>query len=272
MQVKRISKDRLVFETAKAISAILEKEQDKDVLLMLAGGSAFEVYNAILPQWLSNHVTIAMTDDRFSREMDINNTHLLQATDFYNESIHADTYFISTEVWNEQTPEELAKRFECGLRKWREEFPKGVVVAIFGMGEDGHTAGMIPGNGKSDGKEKTFLELFEKNEKWVVGYSTPNNEHHDRVTITMPFIRKHVDHAVAFISGEKKRPALERLLAEKGGLAETPARILHELKNVDIFTDIIQKYGIKKSFDEENATEQDERCAGGSAGKDFRND
>jgi 6-phosphogluconolactonase/glucosamine-6-phosphate isomerase/deaminase len=163
--------------------------------------------------------------------MDVNNAHILQATDFYNESINADAYFISTEVWNEQTPEELAKRFEYGLRKWREEFPKGVVIAVFGMGEDGHTAGMIPG-------DKTFSELFEKTEKWVVGYSTPNNEYHERVTITMPFIRKYVDHAVAFISGEKKRPALERLLAEKGGLAETPARILSELKNVDIFTDI----------------------------------
>jgi 6-phosphogluconolactonase/glucosamine-6-phosphate isomerase/deaminase len=238
MQVKRISKDRLVFETAKAISAILEKEQDKDILLMLAGGSAFEVYNAILPQWLSNRVTIAMTDDRFSHEMDINNAHILQATDFYNESVNADAYFISTEVWNEQTQEELAKRFEYGLRKWREEFPRGVVVAVFGMGEDGHTAGMIPGGGKSDGKEKAFPELFEETEKWVVGYSTLNNEHRDRVTITMSFIRKYVNHAVAFISGEKKHPALERLLAEKGSLAETPARILRELENADIFTDI----------------------------------
>jgi 6-phosphogluconolactonase/glucosamine-6-phosphate isomerase/deaminase len=230
MNIKRIPKERLAFETAKAISAILEKEQGKDTLLMLAGGSAFAVYDAILPQWLSNHVTIVMTDDRFSREMDINNSHLLQATDFYNESINADAYYISTEVWNEQTPEELAKRFEYGLRQWRKEFPDGVVVAVFGMGGDGHIAGMIP--------SENFLELFENKEKWVVGYSTPNNEYHERITITMPFIRKHVDYVVAFISGEKKRIAFERLIAEEGSLEETPARILRELKNVEVFTDL----------------------------------
>jgi 6-phosphogluconolactonase/glucosamine-6-phosphate isomerase/deaminase len=239
MHINRITKDRLVFETAKAISTILEKEQGKDILLMLAGGSAFAVYDAILPQWLSNHITVAMTDDRFSHEMDINNSHLLQATDFYNEIINADAYYISTEIWNEQNPEELAKRFEYGLRQWREEFPKGVVIAVFGMGEDGHTAGMIPGDGKSSGKEFSFAELFENTDKWVLGYSTPNNEYHERVTITMPFIRKYVNHAVAFISGEKKRRAFEKLIAEKGDLAETPARILRELKNVEIFTDIV---------------------------------
>jgi 6-phosphogluconolactonase/glucosamine-6-phosphate isomerase/deaminase len=233
MKVNKISNDRLIFETAKAISAILEKEQGKDILLMLSGGSAFAVYDAISPQWLSDHVTLAMVDDRFSRELDINNSHLLQATDFYNESINADAYFISTEVWNEQTPEELAKRFEHGLRQWRKEFPKGVVIAVFGMGEDGHTAGMIPD------EDYVFTELFENTGKWVVGYSTQNNEYHERVTITMPFIREQVNHTVVFISGEKKRVAFDRLVAENGNLEETPARILCELKNVEIFTDIV---------------------------------
>lgn len=245
MHINRITKERLVFETAKAVSAVLEKEQDKDILLLLAGGSSFAVYDAILPQWLSNHITLAMTDDRFSQELDINNSHTLQATDFYNECINADAYYISTEVWNEQKPEELAKRFEYGLRQWREEFPDGAVVAVFGMGQDGHTAGMIPGGGtsvgKSDGKEQTFSELFENPEKLVAGYSTPNNEYHERTTITMPFIRKYIDHAVAFISGENKRAAFDRLLAEKGSLEETPVRILRELKNVEIFTDIAEK-------------------------------
>lgn len=248
MHINRISNDRLVFETAKMISAILEKEQDKNILLMLAGGSSFSVYDAILPKCLSDHITLAMTDDRFSHEMDINNSHILQATDFYNESVNADAYYISTEVWDERKPEELAKRFERGLRKWREEFPDGVVVAVFGMGDDGHTAGMIPSGsvfvGKSDDKEQTFSELFENPEKWVAGYSTPNNEYHERITITMSFIRKYVNYAVAFISGEKKRFALDRLLAEKGSVDKTPARILRELKNVEIFTDMAENQKI----------------------------
>lgn len=238
MRINKISNERLVFETAKAISAILEKQQDKDVLLMLSGGSAMAVYNSIKPQWLSDHVTITMTDDRFSHEMDINNSHLLQATDFYNESINADAYFISTEVWNEQSPEELADRFEYGLKQWRTEFPRGVVVAVLGMGEDGHTAGIIPGTSKIGGQQASFTNLFENPGKWVVGYSTLNNEYHERVTITLPFIRKYIDYAVAFISGEKKREAFDRLLSESGSLEATPIRILRELKNVEIFTNL----------------------------------
>jgi 6-phosphogluconolactonase/glucosamine-6-phosphate isomerase/deaminase len=235
MRLNRIKTERLTFETAKKISELLEQAQGKNILLMLSGGSSLAVYDAIMPQWLSDHVTLVMTDDRFSREMNINNTHLLQATDFYNEAINADAYFISTEVWNERTPEELAKRFEYGLRQWREEFPDGVVIAVFGMGEDGHVAGMIPD------RDQTFADLFQNPGKWVTGYSTPNNEHHERVTITMPFIIKYVDHAVAYISGEKKRAALDRLLAEKGSLAETPVRVLRELKDAEVFTDIAEK-------------------------------
>lgn len=242
MKINRIKKERLVFETAKAISEILEKEQGKEILLMLAGGSSFAVYDAILPQWLSDHVTLAMTDDRFSREMDINNSHILQSTDFYNEAINADAFFISSEVWNEEKPEQLAQRFEFGLKKWREEFPDGVVVAVFGMGEDGHTCGMIPGPGiENENAKKNFNELFIDTDKWAQGYFTPNNEHHQRVSITMPFIRKYVNHAVAFISGEKKRQAFEKLTAKQGKLEETPARIMHEIKDMQIFTDIAEK-------------------------------
>lgn len=233
MHINRFPTDRLAYETAQKISAILEREQDKDTLLLLAGGSAFAVYDSILPQYLSDYVTIAMTDDRFSRDLNINNSHLLQATDFYNECINNDVYYISSEVWNEEKPEELATRFEYGLRKWREEFPEGVVIAVFGVGEDGHTCGIIP-----EKNATLFGERFENPEKWVIGYTAPHNQYHERITITLPFIRKNVDYAVAFISGEKKRVALNKLLAEQGNLTETPARILRELKNVEIFTDI----------------------------------
>jgi 6-phosphogluconolactonase/glucosamine-6-phosphate isomerase/deaminase len=230
MKINRLPPERLAFETARKISAILEDYQDNDVLLLLAGGSAFAMYDAISPQFISNTVTMAMTDDRFSQEMDVNNTHLLQATDFYNEAINNDAYFISTEVWQEEKPEELAARFEAGLRKWRAEFPKGKVVAVFGLGPDGHTCGMIP--------DKSFEKNFQDTEKWVVGYTTENNEYHERITITPAFIKQFVDRAVVYISGEKKREALDKLLASEGNLAETPARILCELKNVELFTDI----------------------------------
>ncbi len=238
MKINRFGAARLSFETAKKISAVLEQEQGKDILLLLAGGSAFAVYDAILPQWLSSYVTIAMTDDRFSHELDINNSHILQATDFYNECINNDVYFISTEVWGEEKPEDLAVRFEHGLRKWREEFPSGVVIGVFGVGEDGHTCGIIPEANKSATSKKLFTERFENTDKWVVGYTTERNQYRERITITNTFIKENVDHAVVYVSGEKKRKAIEKLVAASGEVSQTPARVLREFKDVEIFTDI----------------------------------
>jgi len=43
---------------------------------------------------------------------------------------------------------------------------------------------------------------------------------------------------VVFMVGEEKRNALERVLAEEGMLAETPARIVREMRDATIFTDI----------------------------------
>jgi len=49
-----------------------------------------------------------------------------------------------------------------------------------------------------------------------------------------------VDHAVVYVVGEEKRATFERVLAENGALAETPARIIREMKDVRLFTDTIE--------------------------------
>ncbi len=222
------------FQAAQKISDLLAQYPDTPVLLLLAGGSSFKIYDAIRPEVLSDHITVAMTDDRFSMDMDVNNFTQLQSTFFYNEAIDAGLYTISTEVWNEENPEALAGRFATGIAGWRNDFPNGVVIAIFGIGTDGHICGMIPGEEKA-----VFKERFVDTKQWVVGYTTEYNEHKERITITMPFIRSEVKHAVVYTVGESKREALQKVLAPTGNLHETPARIIRELPDTYLFTDLV---------------------------------
>lgn len=226
--------EHLAFKTAAKISDLIEAHRGEPILLLLCGGSSMKVYDAIRPEGLSDLVTVAVTDDRFSRDMDVNNFHLLQASGFYSEIIDSNAFAISTEVFDEERPEQLADRLEHGLRTWRKDFPEGIVIATFGIGEDGHTCGMMP-----DFDKAGFKARFVDTDKWVVGYNTPANQYHERITITVPFIRSQVNHAVIYASGEAKRPALQRLLSPIGNLHETPARILREVKDVYLFTDVV---------------------------------
>jgi len=73
---------------------------------------------------------------------------------------------------------------------------------------------------------------------WLGGYDAKErNEYPQRATITLPFLRE-IDHSVMYMVGMEKKDALSRMLNAKGMLFETPARIVHEMKEVHIFTDI----------------------------------
>ena len=232
MKIVTDSKEKVGLYAAAKISELIEQYAGQPLLLLLCGGSSFGIYDSIRPEALSSEVTIAMTDDRFDHDVTINNFHQLQATDFYNEAINAQCFVISTEVWAEANPQELAERFEKGLRAWRKEFPEGKVIATFGVGPDGHTGGIMPNT-----KVAEFTKNFEDTKNWVVGYFAPNTTYCERVTITFPFIRSQIDHAVIYAVGDAKQAALSRLTASEGTLHETPARILLELKDATLFTD-----------------------------------
>ena len=143
---------------------------------------------------------------------------------------------IDTRIKENETQDDLAHRFEEGLKSWIETHANGVVIATMGVGKDGHTAGIMP----YPENPALFRSLFEDEEKWVVAHDAGDkNPHSLRVTVTLPFLRM-VDHAVVYVVGEEKRATFERVLAENGALAETPARIIREMKDVRLFTDTIE--------------------------------
>lgn len=229
------------------INDILSTHIDKPILLMLGGGSSRDVLPYINPEYLMPEVTVTVTDERFTDDMGENNFDVLQTTEFYQNLTSADAYCINTSVvGGEVAYEEYgasegaaihAAMFEKHIRDWMNDFKTGIIVGLFGMGADGHAAGVIPGIYDSTEFANRFLgehdtavvELDEKD---------PNSQLFPfRVTTTLSFMKK-VHYPVFHIKGENKRDALERALDPDTKLSDIPARIMLDMNPSVIFTDI----------------------------------
>jgi 6-phosphogluconolactonase/glucosamine-6-phosphate isomerase/deaminase len=227
-------------EAAKYVSDLLAQYVGRPTLFLCAGGSSFDVYDLINPEYLSPDLTVTMTDDRFSEELDVNNFAILQSTRFYSHLIEADAFCINTQPNEGEQLEEYRARFEKNIREWKQDFPKGMIVALYGMGPDGHTGGMIPNVYSED----TFNAEFNTEDRLVgtfdavtvgKGDSTPFPL---RISTTIPFMKNWIDHAVYYITGDNKKEALQKALEGADPFYKTPATVMNHLKDVIVFTNI----------------------------------
>lgn len=212
---------------------LFEQNKDTPLLFLVSGGSAFSLLeNLPLPDEAKN-ITITVLDERADASLDINNFSQLEKTTFFLQAYKKGATFISTKRNNEETWDEVSIRFEERLRNWREDNPTGLIVATLGMGPDGHTSGIMP----FPEDRELFEKLFNK-ESWIKMYdATGKNPYPIRITTTLTFL-KEIDYAIVFITGENKREAYTKFLTKEGDIAETPIRIVKEMKKADIFTDI----------------------------------
>lgn len=226
----------------KYISELLRQFIDKPILLLLAGGSSVQVLEHISSEYLSDQLTVTVTDDRFSEELDENNFAILQSTSFYNDLIQVDAFCIDTQVLSGEALEGYRARFEKNIREWKKDFPTGKIIALYGMGTDGHTAGMIPGILDKE----SFDAEFNTEDRLVGSIDATKTEQKDRaffrITTTLPFMKKWVDHSIFYITGENKKPALVKALKKDGDQREDyfelPAKVISEMKDAVVFTDI----------------------------------
>jgi len=233
---KSVSRESVIRKAINQLNVCLKDAKKKPILLMLSGGSALELLAGIEMRYMGRHVTITVLDERYSKDPAVNNFSQVAETDFYKNAERKGIDYIDTRVHYGITLHGLARKFERGLKRWRKKYPSGSVIAIQGIGEDGHTAGILP----YPEDPKKFNKLFDKNERWVVGYyvSKEKSEYTRRITVTFPFLREHVDCTIVYVTGSRKRGALRRVFAKRGSLKRTPARIVHEMHNVFLFTDI----------------------------------
>lgn len=94
-------------------------------------------------------------------------------------------------------------------------------LGFFGIGADGHTAGMLPGSPAITTTE------------YAAGYDAGKFQ---RLTMTIPAIA-HLDEAVAYAVGDSKWPVIDELATQSIEPAKQPAQALKLVHTLTIFND-----------------------------------
>ena len=197
---------------------------------MLSGGSAFTILDFVPATVLGPHVTVTALDERYSTDPQVNNFAQLEQTNFYKTCIEQGVNFISTKVLAGESLEALCDRFDCALLTWKQQNRGGVVIATMGIGADGHTAGIFPGE----------YEVDFNGDAWAVGYSVPKevNKYTDRVTVTNTFLREQVDVVVVYAVGNDKYRLVQEIKSDSFLIHEIPAIIIKDMPASTVFTDL----------------------------------
>jgi 6-phosphogluconolactonase/glucosamine-6-phosphate isomerase/deaminase len=200
---------------------ILQSLSEGKVLWLVCGGSNIplsvaamkEIRAAASPETLQN-LTIALTDERYG-PVDYADSNWKQLIDmgFPIEGIHTIPILVGKSI------EETVAVYTASLEEAFSQNP--VVIAQFGIGANGHIAGVMPHSvGVTD-------------EHTICAYTAAPYE---RITLTLPAF-KHISVAYAFIFGASKREVVAQLKNEDISLADMPSQILKEIPESYLYSD-----------------------------------
>jgi 6-phosphogluconolactonase len=190
------------------------------VLWLVPGGSNITLATkvmAALPEGETHKLHIMLTDERYG-PVDHPDSNLRQLREVGFEPQQAT--FIPT-LLDGLSLEETAQKYASNFN--HEANDAGYIIAQFGIGPDGHIAGILPGSPASTANDLAS------------GYHT---EQFDRVTLTFPALKR-IDEAFAYAFGAAKKPPLDRLKNESVPLAEQPAQILRQIPEATVYNDCI---------------------------------
>lgn len=197
--------------------------QDKKVLWLLSGGTNIVISAEVMKilennfmEKLPSNLTVTLIDERFglAGHPDSNWQKLIDA------GFNVD-YIKSVPVLFGLTLEETTRKFSKNYKELSEW--SDVIVGQFGVGVDGHIAGVLPNT-----KGVTDTEI-------ACDY---DGAEFRRVSLTLNTIRK-VSIAYTFIFGESKKEMLNTLQSKDLSLAEMPAQILKQIPESFLYSDQI---------------------------------
>jgi len=223
-------------DAARRVNTLLDEYRTRDVLLLLSGGSAFVLLPHFDTKLLSERITVSVLDERYTFDDTASNFAQLAQTPFFEQAQKQRVALIDPRPEENESLRDAARRFDLALKHWHITHHDGIVVATMGIGHDGHTSGVLP----DPENPESFTRLFLTDDLCVRGYhvNLRHNPHPDRMTTTLSYLQRHVHHVAAYAVGEEKRKALEMLRDPRGALAEIPARIMHGMHDVELYTDL----------------------------------
>jgi 6-phosphogluconolactonase len=209
--VARVAAARIASALSDALAA-----RSKATVALSGGNTPRDAYAALARSsvdWTKVHVfwvderAVAPTDDRSNYRWA--KATLLDAAAIPAEQVHrmpADAPDIDA----------AARTYEATIADVIERDADGVPafdVIVLGVGDDGHTASLFPGERTVDVTDRFAVAVPAR----------PGRE--ARMTITRPVI-EHARNVFILAVGEKKKPALERVWSPEGDVHETPSRIV----------------------------------------------
>ena len=198
------------------------------VLFLISGGSALRVLDYIDPSVFDSQITVSMADERATSDERYNNFLQFKKTEAYQRMRIADSPVIETVPNAKESLQEFAQNYDRKIAAWFDQniknHVKGHVLGLFGMGEDGHTSGIM-----TDLSRNVRHRLLEP-ERYIVGYQTDHGAYPRRATASVWFLRNRIDDAIVYAWGESKIDAIRMVLAPRGYVWKTPARIFAEVK------------------------------------------
>lgn len=200
--------------TAKSILNHLDKGET--VLWLLTGGSGAKIA-VIVGQLLRNHdlskLSVSMTDERIGNIGHVDEN-WQQILDFGLNLPGANLYRPLTGESREQTTIKFGNWLEQQLAV------NDFKIALFGIGSDGHTAGIKPGSSAATSTD--FAASF-------------NGNDFERLTITYRGIEQ-LDEAIIQASGADKTAVIKNLIAGDIDLRTQPAQILRKIPVATIYS------------------------------------
>lgn len=202
-------------ELARVLAKSIQEQLDrgKPVLWLLSGGSAIAVAVAARPYITaatSVQLHIGLVDERYV-EPGHNDSNWQQIVDAGFAMSGATPHPILHGKNKEDTAVDYADDIGALMNS-------GVhTIALLGLGADGHTAGLKPGNPLMNATQL---------------YASYSADDFERITAT-PHVLTQLDDAYIYAVSQQKWPAIERLL--RGD--EIPARFLREMPSAALYSD-----------------------------------
>ncbi len=195
---------------------------EKPVLWLVSGGSCIGVAVAV-SEILSKNISdtaeihVALVDERYGAQGHENsNWSQLMSAGFVTGSMHMNP-ILQTSSSVQETTEDYNIRIQKLLDR------ELTIIGLFGIGADGHTAGLLPNNSVSN------------SEKLYAHYDGLDFE---RITATPKMIGL-AHHTVIYATGDTKKVAISELI-ESGAKSNLPAAVLWQNQNAALFSDQIK--------------------------------
>jgi len=229
---------------------ILYELADKSTVLFLSGGSTpKQLYATLAQEKKLNPGAVALVDERYGLPFSLNsNERMIRDTGLlsYLEEKKIPFYSI-LRLHPKGIASDLVKAYNKRVGSLLSRFSKR--VAILGIGEDGHIAGLLARVQSSPARQRVRSQAKSGGKFKVQSYVREirdfPGEFRERITLTFKALSK-MDLLIVLVFGSSKKNILE-LMFKKGSIGEIPARFL---KRVDIAkkTILITDYKVYNNY------------------------